>query len=163
MSALRVAGFRRLWLAGLVSDAGDWLLLVSLPIVVYQYTGSALGTATAFLVELAPPVLLAPVAGRLADRLDRVRTLRVVSLAQAAMLAPLLLVGGRAQLPIVYAVIAVQAGLASVFDPTKKALLPTLVGRERLIAANSLIGLNENLGRLIRGPRGGVLLAEGGG
>jgi MFS family permease len=163
MSALRVADFRRLWLAGLVSDAGDWLLLVSLPIVVYRYTGSALGTATAFLAELVPPVLLAPVAGRVADRLDRVRTLRIASLAQAAMLAPLLLVSGKAGLPIVYAVIAVQAGLASVFDPTKKALLPTLVEREQLVAANSLIGLNENLGRLIGGPLGGLLLAVGGG
>ena len=37
MTALRTPNFRRLWLAGLISDTGDWLLLASLPIVVYQF------------------------------------------------------------------------------------------------------------------------------
>jgi MFS family permease len=163
VTPLRIPDFRRLWLAGLISDTGDWLMLVSLPILVYRYTGSALGTAFAFLVELAPPVLLAPLAGRIADQLDRARTLTVISLAQAALLTPLLVVDGRGGLPVIYAVIALQAALASVFDPTKNALLPTLVGRGQLVPANSLIGLNENLGRLVGGPLGGLLLAVGGG
>ena len=163
MTALRTPDFRRLWLAGLVSETGDWMLMVSLPILVFQYTGSTLGTALAFLIELAPPVLLAPLTGRIADRADRRRTLLLVSLAQAAALAPLLLVHGRADLPILFAVIAAQASLAAVFQPTKSALLPTLVGREQLVSANSLVGLNQNVGRLAGGPLGGILLAAGGG
>jgi MFS family permease len=163
MTALRVPSFRRLWLAGLISDTGDWLLMISLPILVYQYTGSTFGTAAAFLIELAPPVLLAPLTGRLADRLDRRRTLLLVSLAQAAALTPLLLVHDGSGLPILYAVIAVQAALHAIFEPTKSALLPTLVDRDRLVAANSLVGLNQNLGRLVGGPLGGLLLAAGGG
>jgi MFS family permease len=163
MTALRVPDFRRLWLAGLISDTGDWLLMISLPILVYQYTGSTFGTAAAFLIELAPPVLLAPLSGRLADRLDRRRTLLVVSLAQAAALTPLLLVHDRGGLAILYAVIAVQASLAALFQPTKSALLPTLVAPDRLVSANSLVGLNQNIGRLVGGPFGGLLLAAGGG
>jgi MFS family permease len=163
MTALRAPSFRRLWLAGLISDTGDWLLLISLPILVYQYTGSTFGTAAAFLIELAPPVLLAPLTGPLADRLDRRRTLLVVSFAQAAALAPLLLVHDRGGLPILYAVIAAESALAALFEPTKSALLPTLVDRDRLVSANSLIGLNHNVGRLIGGPFGGLLLAAGGG
>jgi MFS family permease len=163
MKALQVASFRRLWLAGLVSETGDWLLLVSLPILVYQYTGSTFGTAAAFLIELAPPVLLAPLTGRIADRLDRRRTLLVVALAQAAALTPLLLVHDGSGLPILYAVVAVQAALVAVFEPTKSALLPTLVDEDRLVSANSLVGLNQNIGRLVGGPLGGLLLAAGGG
>jgi MFS family permease len=163
MIALRAPGFRRLWLAGLISDTGDWLLLISLPILVYQYTGSTFGTAAAFLIELVPPIALAPLIGRLADRGDRRRTLLLVSLAQAAALTPLLLVHDRAGLPIVYAVIAVQSALVALFEPTKSALLPTLVDRDRLVSANSLVGLNQNVGRLVGGPLGGVLLAVGGG
>ncbi|MBV9006555.1 MAG: MFS transporter [Solirubrobacterales bacterium] len=162
MSAFHIPDFRRLWLAGLISTAGDWLLLVSLPIVVYQQTGSTIGTALAFLIELAPPVALAPIAGRIADGSDRRRTLTGVSLVQAAALIPLLLVRGPGGLPIVYSVIAAQAALASIFEPTKNALLPTLVDRNRLLSANSLVGLNENLGRLVGGPVGGLLLALGG-
>jgi MFS family permease len=163
MTALRVPSFRRLWLAGLVSDTGDWLLMVSLPILVYQYTGSTFGTAAAFLIELVPPVVLAPLTGRLADRLDRRRTLLLVSLAQAAALTPLLLVHDGGGLPILYGVIAVQAALHAIFEPTKSALLPTLVDPDRLVSANSLVGLNQNIGRLVGGPLGGLLLAVGGG
>jgi MFS family permease len=163
MTALRVPNFRRLWLAGLISDTGDWLLMISLPILVYQYTGSTFGTAAAFLIELAPPVFLAPLTGRLADRLDRRRTLLLVSLGQAAALTPLLLVHDGSGLPILYAVIAVQAALHAIFEPTKSALLPTLVDRDRLVSANSLVGLNHNVGRLVGGPLGGLLLAAGGG
>ena len=163
MTALANPSFRKLWLAGLISDTGDWLLLVSLPILVYRYTGSTLGTSIAFLVELVPPVLLAPLAGSIADRFDRRRTLMWVSAAQAAVLTPLLMVHGRAGLPIVYLVVVAQAALASVFDPTKSALMPTLVKPEQLISANSLVGLNQNVGRLIGGSAGGVLLAVGGG
>jgi MFS family permease len=161
VTALRNPNFRRLWLAGLVSDTGDWLLLVSLPILVYRYTGSTLGTAIAFLVELVPPVVLAPLAGPIADRFDRRRTLILVSVAQAAALTPLLLVHGRAGLPIVYLVVVAQAALASVFDPTKNAMMPVLVDDEELVSANSLVGLNQNVGRLIGGSLGGLLLAAG--
>lgn len=163
MSALRNQSFRRLWLAGLISDTGDWLLLVSLPILAYRYTGSTLGTSIVFLVELIPPVLLAPVAGSIADRFDRRRTLMLVSTVQAAALTPLLLVHGRSGLPIVYAVVVAQAALASVFDPTKSALMPLLVKPGQLVSANSLVGLNQNVGRLVGGSLGGVLLAAGGG
>jgi MFS family permease len=151
MTALRHRAFRRLWLAGLISDSGDWLLLVSLPILVYQLTGSTLRTSFAFLVELAPAVLLGPVAGYLADRLDRRRLLVGVSLAQAVTLLPLLSVDGPADLPVLYAVIAVEAALLTVFTPAKNALLPTLVPRDGLVSANSLVGLNQNLGRTGRG------------
>ena len=116
------------------------------------------GTAYAFLIELAPYILLAPVAGVLADRLDRRRLLIGLSLAQAAALVPLLL---WPHLPVVFTVIAVEAALAALFDPAKNALLPTLVGPDDLVSANSLVGLNQNLGRLIGAPLGGLLLAVG--
>jgi MFS family permease len=151
--------FRLTWTAGLISDTGDWMLLVALPILVYQATGSTLGTAFAFLIELLPVLLVTPVAGRLADRGDRRTLLVVVSLVQAAFLLPLL---AGAHLPILYAVIAVQASLASVFDATKNALLPTLVAPDQLVSANALIGLNQNLGRLVGAALGGIALVSGG-
>ena len=159
--ALNDRGFRSLWLAGLISDGGDWMLLVALPIVVYRLTGSALGTSAAFLAELAPGVLLAPLAGALADRLDRRRLMLLVTLAQAVCLLPLLAVHARGGLAIVYAVIVVEAALATLFDPAKNALLPTLVPPGELVSGNSLIALNNGIGRLVGGPLGGLLLAAG--
>jgi len=158
---LRRPAFRALWLAGLISDTGDWLLFIALPIVVYQLTGSALGTSLTFLFELGPGIVLAPVAGWLVDSFDRRRILVVVTVLQAVALLPLLSVTDRGDLPTIYLVVIVEAILFTMFDPAKNALMPTLLEPEELVAANSLIGLNQNLGRLVGGPLGGLLLAAG--
>jgi hypothetical protein len=50
-SALRSVPFRRLWAAGLLSDTGDWLLFIALPLVVLRLTGSAVATSFAFALE----------------------------------------------------------------------------------------------------------------
>jgi MFS family permease len=145
----------------MVSDAGDWLLFIALPIVVYRLTGSALGTSFAFLAQLAPAVLVSPLAGRMADRHDRRSVMLVVSGLQALVLLPLLAVHGRSGLPIVYGVIVAQSTLAALFDPAKNALLPMLVPRGQLVAANSLVAVSEGVARLVGGPLGGILLAVG--
>jgi MFS family permease len=154
--------FRRLWAAGFVSELGDWVLRVALPVYVYGLTGSAAATAATFVIGLLPSLALSPVAGVLADRLDRRRVMVAVSLAQAAVLAPLLAVDGPEQLWILNAVTAAQAALAALFEPARHALVPALVDPERLPAANGLIGLGENLARLAGAALGGILLAAGG-
>ncbi|WP_106814465.1 MFS transporter [Microbacterium timonense] len=160
-TAFAIPAFRRLWAAGLISDMGDWLLFIALPLVVLQLTGSALGTAVAFLLELAPAVALAPLAARLVGRFDRRLLMVVVNIGQAIALLPLLFVDTAADLPIAYGVILAHASLSTLFEPAKNTLLPELVDVDRLVSANALVGLNQNLGRLIGGPLGGVLLAAG--
>ncbi|MGO4103393.1 MFS transporter [Leifsonia sp. YAF41] len=160
-SAFAIAPFRRLWTAGLISDAGDWLLFIALPLVVLQLSGSALATSLAFLLELVPAVLLAPFVARLVDRFDRKALMCTVNVGQALSLIPLMFVRTEADLPLVYLVIVLQAMFSAAFEPAKNALLPDLVGSDRIVSANALVGLNQNLGRLVGGPLGGVLLAIG--
>jgi MFS family permease len=155
---LRRRDFRLLWAGGLISETGDWFLLVGLPVWVLELTGSSLVTSTVFLVGLLPSLVLGPLAGVLVDRWDRRRTLVVVSLAQAAFLLPLLTVSGRDRLWVVYLVMAVEAALAQLNDPARNALVPTLVARRDLVGANALIALNGNLARLVGSPLGGVLV-----
>lgn len=160
-TAFAIPAFRRLWTAGLISDAGDWLLFIALPLVVFQLSGSALGTSIAFLLELVPAVALAPLAARLVGKYDRRWIMVAVNVGQALVLLPLLWVDHVADMPIAYAVVFVHAALSTLFEPAKNTLLPDLVDAEHLISANALIGLNQNLGRLVGGPLGGVLLALG--
>ncbi|WP_433364457.1 MFS transporter [Actinoplanes sp. CA-142083] len=160
--ALRRPGFRRLWLAGVISDTGDWLLLIALPTLVYQLTGSVGHTSFAFLAELVPAVLLGAPGGYLADRCDRRRLLVVVAGIQALALLPLLLVHGREDLPVLYGVIAVQAGLLTVSQAAKNALVPALAPAGHAVSANSLMVIGQNVGRLVGGPLGGLLLAVSG-
>lgn len=81
--------------------------------MVLQLTGSALGTAIAFLLELAPAVALAPVAARLAARFDRRTVLVAVNIAQAVALMPLLFVDSADALPLLFVVTAAQRLLMS--------------------------------------------------
>jgi Na+/melibiose symporter-like transporter len=159
---LRRRDFGLLWAGGLVSETGDWFLLVGLPVWVLQVTGSSLVTATVFLVGLLPGLVVGPLAGVLVDRWDRRRTLVAVSLAQAGFLLPLLAVDGRQRLWIVYLVTAVEAALSQLNDPARNALVPALVGRDDLVGANALIGLNGNLARLAGSPLGGLLVEVAG-
>ena len=155
---LRRRDFGLLWAGGLISETGDWFLLVGLPVWVFKLTGSSLVTATVFLVGLLPSLVVGPLAGVLADRWDRRRTLVAVSLAEAVFLLPLLAVDGPDRLWIVYLVMAVEASLGQLNDPVRNALVPSLVPRDDLVAANALIGLNSNLARLVGSPLGGVLV-----
>jgi MFS family permease len=159
---LRRRDFGLLWAGGLISETGDWFLLVGLPYWVLQETGSSLVTATVFLVGLLPGLVAGPLAGVLVDRWDRRRTLIAVSLAEAAFLLPLLAVDGRDRLWIVYLVIAVEATLAQLNDPARNALVPTLVPNDDLVGANALIGLNANVARLAGSPLGGILVEAAG-
>jgi len=85
----------------------------------------------------------------------------VVNVGQALSLIPLLFVRSAEDLPLVYIVIVLQAAFNAAFEPAKNALLPALVGPDRIVSANALVSLNQNLGRLVGGPLGGVLLAVG--
>jgi MFS family permease len=66
-----IPDFRRLWLGQLASSLGTWLLVVAVPLYVFDLTGSTLATGIAFVAETLPAVVLGPVSGVLVDRLDR--------------------------------------------------------------------------------------------
>ncbi len=159
---LRVRDFGLLWLAGLISFAGDAALLIVLPLHVYESTDSTLATAAALAARFVPRVLFSSVAGVFVDRWDRKRTMVVADLARAALLLPLLAVVSSDLLWLLYAVRAGTGVIGLFFDPAESALLPQLVGEEQLVTANALNALNNNLGRLIGPALGGLLYAGGG-
>jgi MFS family permease len=159
LGVLRRRDFALLWLSGLVSIAGDWVLFAALPYFVYQETGSTVATAGMTVAELAPGVVLASAAGVFADRWDRRRVLMVSDLLQGVTVAALLVVADGGYLWVVYVVAALQSAVSAFSTPAEAALLPSLVPAERLVEANALNVLNNRLGRLIGVPLGGVLLA----
>jgi hypothetical protein len=62
----------------------------------------------------------------------------------------------------VYLVTAAQAGLASLFEPARNALIPELVAARDVTGANGLMSVNNSVARLVGGWLGGVLLGLGG-
>lgn len=150
--------FALVWTAGLVSDTGDWLLMIALPLFALSATGSALGASTVFLVELVPMLLVGSFLGVLVDRWDHRRTIVVVALLQGLLLLPLLAASAD-RMGIVYAVAAVEAVLGAIINPARQAMIPQLVGADQLARGNALVAVSDSLARLIGSPLGGLSFA----
>lgn len=150
--------FALVWTAGLVSDTGDWLLMIALPLFALSATGSALGASTVFLVELIPMLLVGSFLGVLVDRWDHRRTIVVVALLQGVLLLPLLAASAD-RMGIVYAVAAVEAVLGAIINPARQAMIPQLVGADELARGNALVAVSDNLARLVGSPLGGLSFA----
>ena len=155
LSLLRRRNFGLLWWGCLISFSGDWMLRIALPAYVYQLTGSTLATGIMFMVGSLPNILFGSLAGVFVDRWDRRRTLVLANLLLAASLVPLLLVRSTEWLSLVYVTAFAESMLGLVTGPAENALLPTLVEDERLLAANALNALNNNLARLLGPVLGG--------
>ncbi|MFJ8913788.1 MFS transporter [Amycolatopsis sp. NPDC102389] len=162
MKPLREPAFARLWIAAFFSETAEWMLQIALPVFVFQATGSAATTALSIVLGLVPAVLLSPVAGVIADRWNRRLVLCVVCAGQAFVALPLLFVASGGPVYVVYGVMAAQAGLASLFEPARNALVPELVAPGELIGANGLMSINGSVARLAGGWAGGLLLGFGG-
>jgi MFS family permease len=163
LSVLRQRDYALLWLGGLVSMLGDFVLFVGLPYEIYRLTGSTLATAGMLLAFLVPNILLGSVAGVYVDRWDRRRLMIVVNLLQALSLLPLLLVP-QLGLWVIYAVLVVESSVSQLFNPAQVALMPSLLagGAEELLTANALSGVGRHLARLIGPAIGGLVVAAGG-
>ena len=87
---LAIPAFRRLWLGQLGSQLGEAIALVAMPLLVYGLTGSAELLSLIFILQLLPRVVLAPIAGIIADRRDRRRIILGADLTRAVLVALLL-------------------------------------------------------------------------
>ncbi len=155
---LRQRNFSLVWFAGLISQTGDWVLLIGLPLYVYLLTRSTLSTALTFMVGAIPSLLFGQIAGVFVDRWERKRLLVIANLLLAVVLLPLALVHSSATLWIVYAVQFVAACVSQFLTPAIDALLPNLVPEDQLVSANSLVSVGGNVTRLIGPPLGGLAI-----
>jgi MFS family permease len=158
----RHRSFRLLWSGQLVSQAGTQVRLVALPYQIYLLTGSSLHVGLIGLFQAIPLLALTLFGGVIADRVDRRRLLVMTQSGLMATSLALALVTqlGLTELWVLYALTALAAGFSAIDQPTRGALVPTLVERSELPAA---IALNQMLyqSAAVIGPAlGGVVIAS---
>lgn len=125
----------------MISLVGSAVTYVVMPVLVYSITGSATWTALVAVAEGLPYLLTGLWAGALADHVDR-RTIMVVSdVCGAVVLATIPVAAWLDALtaPHVLIVGFVAQTVFVFFDAANQGALPSLVSRERLPSANSLV------------------------
>lgn len=142
--------FRTLFVALTVSMLAESVLVLALGIWVKDLTGSD-GLAGATFLALSTPMLVAPLAGWVVDRIPRRAIFVALNLITAVLLLPLLAVRRESDLWIVYAVAAGYGLSYIVLGATVSALVPELVPADLLPDANSALQTVKQALRLI-GP-----------
>ena len=153
--------FRRLWLAHAISRSGDAFNTVAIVVLVFQLTGTGRGVAGAVVFEVLPVLLIGPVAGIAADKMQRRRLMVSADIVRAITAASLVVVTG--SVPTVFTVAFVLSAAATVFNPAAASLLPDVVDEADLLTANSALWSAAVIAQIALAPAAGLVIAVGGG
>jgi MFS family permease len=153
-----------MWLAVLVSNIGTWIHDVSAAWVMAENTGSPFMVAAVQSATTLPVVLLAVLAGTLADIVDRRKYLILAQLwmvtvaSTLALLAHLEMLGPWTLIALTFA-LGIGAAMAM---PAQQATVPELVPRAMLSPAVALSSLSMNIARAVGPALGGLIVASAG-
>ncbi|MDQ1289600.1 MAG: hypothetical protein QG622_3166 [Actinomycetota bacterium] len=146
-----------------MSTFGTWLLVIGVPLHVFDRTGSTAATGAAFVAETLPAIMFGPAAGVLVDRMDRRRVMMATDVVRALAVLSMLMVQDGTDIWIIYVAILVENGAAQLFRPSRQAIIPSLVASdERLPAANAMFGMIDGLVRLFGSVAGGIVYTASG-
>ena len=160
------ADYTRLWLASAVSNAGDGVFVVALPLVAATLTRSPGRVAAVLFAGRLPWLLLALVSGALVDRWDRRRVMWVVDALRCAGVGTVAaaVATGVATIPLLMASAFLLGVGETLFDNAAQSLVAVVVGRdpERLQRANGRLQGSEIVANQFAGPpAGGFLFTVG--
>jgi MFS family permease len=160
-AALRHANFRYYLGGQVVSMVGTWMQSVSQPWLVLILGGSPLQLGTVLALQYAPAMLLAPLGGVLADRIDKRRALMVVNAVASVEAGVLfvLTVTGVVQIWHVM-LLAAALGMVNAIEMTvRQAFAAELVPRDDLMNAIALNSASFNAARIVGPGVAGITLA----
>lgn len=161
-SALRNGRFARLYIAQTISQLGDAFTWVGLALLAFELAGAgaSLVLGVALTLRVSAFVLLAPLAGVLADRLDRRTTLALTHFGRALVISLMPLV---AQVWQVYVLVFALNVLTAFFTPTNQATVPLVMGQEDADQAFALSSATTELFSIVGPGLAGVLATLTGG
>jgi MFS family permease len=160
-AALRHRNYRYFWFGQIVSLVGTWMQSVSQPWLVLLLGGSPLQLGTVLALQFAPALVLAPLGGVLADRVDKRKVLMVAQVGAMlqAIILFLLTVTGVVQIWHVM-VLATMLGFVSAVEmPVRQSFAAELVPRRDLMNAIALNSASFNLARVVGPAVAGLALA----
>jgi MFS family permease len=163
-SALRLPNFRWLWFGQTLIFCGSQFWFVTLTWLILQKTGSGLAIGTVLMAAAIPRGLLMLMGGAISDRLPTHRVAAIAATINAILVALVLvlLLGNKFNLGGMV-VMATLFGVSEAFlYPAMLALLPQLMSKSRLGAANAWMQGSEQLTNVIGPAAAGLVIGAWG-
>src|SRR5271168_3467770 len=155
----RNRNFRRLWMAQIVSEIGDWFYTLSIYTLLLQLTGRASSVALALVLQVLPQTLVGPTAGVVNDRLRRKHVMIAADLVRVVVVLAMLLVRSSSMVWLVYPLLLAETIMAAFFEPARSAVIPNIAAKGEVLIANTLSSATWSVNLLIGASVGGVVAA----
>lgn len=156
------ANFWRLWTSTVAANLADGIVFISVPLIAIGLTRSPTEIAAVTVAARIPNIAVGLIAGGLADRLDRRWTMLSVQVLRFTVVSALavLALAGLLSMPILYAAAFIIGTGETFFDTNAQAIVPAIVGRDRLVTANGrLFAAETTMNAFVGPPLGGLLIA----
>ena len=151
--------FRRLWLAQIVSEIGDWFYTLSIYTLLLQLTGRASSVALALVLQVLPQTFIGPTAGVVNDRLRRKHVMITADLVRFAVVLAMLLVRSRSSAWLIYPLLLAETTMAAFFEPARNSVIPNIAAKDEVLIANTLSSATWSVNLLIGASVGGLVAA----
>ena len=163
-SIFRNRTFVIVWIGQTVSIVGDILFNLALMWWIVSATGSGLAMSASALATGLPRVFFGPVAGVLADRLDRRRLMIATNGINALVTLGIVFLyyQGIFSLPLIIMAAAVLGTVAAIHNPCFEATIPSIVDVVHLTRANSLSQTSRSMAGIVAPALSGVIIAAAG-
>jgi MFS family permease len=151
--------FRRLWLAQIVSEIGDWFYTLSIYTLLLQLTGHASSVALALVLQVLPQTFVGPTAGVVNDRLKRKHVMIAADIVRFGVVLAMLFVRSRSMVWLIYPLLVAETTMTAFFEPARSSVIPNISVESEVLVANTLSSATWSVNLLIGASVGGVVAA----
>lgn len=154
--------YLRFWLAGVISQLGNWFNYIAIFVLLNELTGSGSAVSAFLIAKFMPTAILAPAAGVIADRFSRRKIMIFCDISRIFVVLGVLTVRDPEHIWLIFLLALVQESLWSFYDPARRASVPNICRPEELHLANALSGATWSIMLAVGAALGGVVTAAWG-
>ena len=162
LQALKHRDFRVFMSGHLFSQTGMWMFRIATGWVTWELTKSETWLGLMGAADLSSSLLIGPITGALADRVDRLAIIRLTQIGTAfsAFLTFVTVYNGWATPHLLFLLVMLFGICISTNLPARMAIVPNLIGPENLHAGVAINSLVSNAGRFMGPAIGGFLIYQ---
>ncbi|MBI9046633.1 MAG: MFS transporter [Anaerolineaceae bacterium] len=154
----KIRDFRMLLSGQAISDFGDSMTHLAVLLLINELTGSTTAMASMAIAIALPRLIFGLLSGVYIDRLDRKKIMIISDLLRAIFVLGFIVVDSPEEIWILYVIGFIQGSVGTFFTPARSAILPSLIPRKGLLAANSISQTVMIISNLIGTGIAGVLI-----